>query len=59
MGGYMNGVNVKLTEFGIHGGCNGKEEPDASHPDDRGEGLCVFETRMLATCLGHEASLVA
>jgi hypothetical protein len=48
-----------LTEFEVYGVCNGKEVPEASHPDDRGEGLCVVETHSLIVDLGKEAGFVA
>jgi hypothetical protein len=53
------GIDVNLTEFEVHDGCNGKEEVEASHPDDRGESLYVVETRVFVATLGHEAGLVA
>jgi hypothetical protein len=34
------GIDVKFAEFKVYGGCNGKEEPETSHADDR-EKVCV------------------
>jgi hypothetical protein len=56
---HERGINVRLTGFEVHGGCNGKEKPEASYPDDRGESLCVVETWYLVVTFGHEAGLVA
>jgi hypothetical protein len=37
------GVDVKLTQFKIAGGCDGKEEAKACHADDTGERLRIVE----------------
>jgi hypothetical protein len=42
-------VDVKLTEFEVHGGLNGEKEPETGHANDKGEGLSVVETRALTT----------
>jgi hypothetical protein len=35
------GVDVKLTQLKVAGGCDGEEEAQAGHADDRGERLRV------------------
>jgi alanine racemase len=38
---HERGVNVKIIEFEIHDGCNGKEVAEASHLDDHYGGSFV------------------
>jgi hypothetical protein len=52
-------VDVKLTEFEVHGGRNDDKEPEASHADNRGEVLSVVEARALTAALGDEMSFEA
>jgi hypothetical protein len=41
-------VDVKLTQFKVAGGCDGKEEAKAGHADDRGERRRIVEANTLA-----------
>jgi hypothetical protein len=37
------GVDLKLTQFKVAGGCNGKEEAKTGHADDMGERFSIVE----------------
>jgi hypothetical protein len=47
-------VDVKLAEFKVASGCDGREETQASHADEWGERLCVVHSSALAAPLGDE-----
>jgi hypothetical protein len=47
-------VDVKLTQFNVAGGCDGKEEAKVGHADDKGERLCIVKASTLAAPFGNE-----
>jgi hypothetical protein len=48
-------VDVKVTEFKVHGGRNGKEESKTDHANDQGESFRIVEAHALTAVFGHKA----